>query len=178
MMVGLGVWQLRRAHWKESLLERLEANRNLPEIAFPTRSAVDDALLFRRAAGVCRRPTSIRATAGRDMAGTSGWSYIATCADGPGAPGMIVDIGWLPAFGVPVAWAGGPVAGVIAPDSKARIRMVAATPAPGLRPSQPPGVDTIPNNHRFYAAQWFFFAAAAALIYGIALRHRWNRPKA
>lgn len=177
-MVGLGVWQLQRARWKEGLLTRLEANRDLPAIAYPAIPIDADDLLFRRAAGVCSRPTLIRATAGRDAAGTSGWSYIATCADSREGPGMIVDIGWLPTFGVPVRWTGGLVAGVIAPDSKATIRMVAANAAPGLRPSQPPGVDTIPNNHRFYAAQWFFFAAAAAFIYGIALRHRWIKPPA
>lgn len=177
-MLGLGVWQLQRAQWKESLLTRLVANRDLPPITYPTSPAGTDDILFRQASGVCSRPKSIRATAGRDAAGTSGWSYIATCADSRAGPGMIVDIGWLPTFGVPVSWAGGPVAGVIAPDSKATIRLVAVNPAPGLRPSQPPGIDTIPNNHRVYATQWFFFAAAAALIYGITLRHRWMKPKA
>ena len=50
--------------------------------------------------------------------------------------------------------------------------MTAATAVPPLARSQPPGPETISNNHRLYALQWFFFAAAAALIYWLALRRR------
>ena len=35
-----------------------------------------------------------------------------------------------------------------------------------------PSMDAIPNNHRFYAVQWFLFAAMAALIYFLAVRKR------
>ena len=63
------------------------------------------------------------------------------------------------------------------PDEAAGRRLVAANAAPGLEPSQPPGPDTIPNNHLFYAAQWFFFAAAAATIYALAVRKRWIKPQ-
>jgi cytochrome oxidase assembly protein ShyY1 len=35
-----------------------------------------------------------------------------------------------------------------------------------------PSPDSIPNNHLSYAIQWFLFAAAAALIYVLALRLR------
>jgi cytochrome oxidase assembly protein ShyY1 len=37
---------------------------------------------------------------------------------------------------------------------------------------KPPSLDSIPNNHRFYALQWFFFAATAVLIYVLALRRK------
>ena len=40
------------------------------------------------------------------------------------------------------------------------IRLTGATAAPPLAPSAPPSLDDVPNNHRFYAFQWFFFAAA------------------
>jgi cytochrome oxidase assembly protein ShyY1 len=42
----------------------------------------------------------------------------------------------------------------------------------GLEPSAPPSVESIPNNHRAYAVQWFLFAAIAVLVYGLALRGR------
>jgi cytochrome oxidase assembly protein ShyY1 len=64
------------------------------------------------------------------------------------------------------------VTGVIAPDSVSRMRHVAAEPGPGLMASAVPSPDSIPNNHLSYAIQWFLFAAAAALIYVLALRLR------
>jgi cytochrome oxidase assembly protein ShyY1 len=51
-------------------------------------------------------------------------------------------------------------------------RLVALNPAPGLQAAQPPSVDDVPNNHLFYAVQWFFFAVAAAVIYLLALRRQ------
>lgn len=175
-MIALGVWQLQRASWKEGLLARYEANRSLPAIAYPSVPTDTDRLLFRRASGLCD-PVSIRATAGRNMDDESGWSHVAHCrAATDGAPGMSVDIGWSAAFDAPVRWSGGPVEGLIVPAGRDGIKLVATTPAPGLQPSQPPGPETISNNHRFYAAQWFFFAGVAALIYWLALRRR-ARPK-
>jgi surfeit locus 1 family protein len=35
-----------------------------------------------------------------------------------------------------------------------------------------PSLDEIPNNHRFYAIQWFLFAGIALAIYILALRKR------
>ena len=49
---------------------------------------------------------------------------------------------------------------------------------PGLEASAPPSLDSIPNNHRSYAIQWFLFAGIAALIYGLALRQRWQKDQA
>ena len=176
-MIGLGVWQLQRAGWKEGLMVQLAANRGLPAIAYPAGTQGAQDVLFRQATAVCARPTAIRANAGRDVGGTSGWSHLATCPAGANGADMIVDIGWSPAL-KQVAWAGGPVTGVVVPDSKAGIRLVASNPAPGLAASQPPGPETIPNNHRMYALQWFFFAAAAAAIYGLALRRRGHKTTA
>ena len=57
--------------------------------------------------------------------------------------------------------------------------MPAASAPPGLQPSAPPSLSSIPNNHRFYAIQWFSFAAIALIIYGLAVRKRRKeeRPK-
>lgn len=172
-MIGLGVWQLQRASWKEGLLARYEANRNLAPVAYPTATTNTDPLLFQSATGSCLGPVSIRATAGRNSKGASGWSHVAQCRPATAeASGMRVDIGWSARFDQRVRWAGGPVEGLIVPAGKDGIKLVATTPAPGLEPSEPPGPDTISNNHRFYAAQWFFFAGVAGLIYWLALRRR------
>jgi cytochrome oxidase assembly protein ShyY1 len=64
------------------------------------------------------------------------------------------------------------VRGIIAPDGLSRMRLVSEEPGPGLVASAVPSPDSIPNNHLSYAIQWFLFAAAAALIYDLALRRR------
>ena len=172
-MIGLGFWQLSRAAEKESMLARLAAARDLPPMAYPSQPLADDRLpLFRFATGVCLQPTAKRSTAGRNGKGESGYSHIVECRTGLEGPGMSVDVGWSKDPNAKVDWTGGPVSGVIAPDRRTRIRLVAATAAPGLEPSAPPSIDQIPNNHRFYAVQWFLFAALAAGIYLLALRKR------
>jgi cytochrome oxidase assembly protein ShyY1 len=52
------------------------------------------------------------------------------------------------------------------------MRLVAASAPPGLEPSAEPSLASIPNNHRFYAVQWFAFAAIALIIYALAVRKR------
>ena len=58
------------------------------------------------------------------------------------------------------------------------MRLVAASPGPGLEASAPPSPDTIPNNHLSYAIQWFLFALIAVVIYALALRWRGQKVKA
>jgi cytochrome oxidase assembly protein ShyY1 len=71
-----------------------------------------------------------------------------------------------------VNWPGGLVSGIIGPDRKSRMRLVAAGAPPGLERSAPPSLSTVPNNHRSYALQWFFFAFIALVIYALAVRKR------
>ena len=176
-MVALGVWQLQRREWKESLIARYEAAAGQPPVAWPAIPPADDALLFRRAAGFCTEIVGWRAVAGRNANGESGWSHIAACRTGGlEGPGMYVDMGWSQTSDAPSGWRGGPVSGVIAPDNDHRIRLIADMPAPGLMPSASPSLDSIPNNHLFYALQWFFFAAAAGVIYILALKRRRPTP--
>jgi hypothetical protein len=171
-MIGLGVWQLQRAEWKEGLLARYEGAPAAPPIAWPATGARGEEYYFRRASGFCLEPVSWRPAAGRNLKGESGWSFIVSCRTGGGeGPGMEADMGWSKESRPPV-WRGGEVSGIIAPDDAHIIRLVSATPAPGLQPSAPPSPDTIPNNHLLYALQWFFFALAAAVIYVLALRRR------
>jgi cytochrome oxidase assembly protein ShyY1 len=85
---------------------------------------------------------------------------------------MSVAVGWSKNPNAKVNWAGGAVSGIIGPDRLSRMRLVAASAPPGLEPSAPPSIGTIPNNHRSYAVQWFSFAIIALVIYGLALRKR------
>ena len=56
-MIGLGIWQLQRRGEKEALLQQYAINVALPGIAFPS-NPVNDALLFRKASGMCLEPTA------------------------------------------------------------------------------------------------------------------------
>lgn len=172
-MVALGIWQLQRREWKAELIARYEAAAGQPPVAWPTIPPADDSLLFRRASGFCTEVVGWTAVGGRSAKGDSGWSHIAACRTGGlEGPGMYVDMGWSQDSDAPDGWRGGPVKGVIAPDKAHRIRLVADVPAPGLAASAPPSLESIPNNHLFYAIQWFFFATAAGVIYILALKRR------
>ena len=173
MMIGLGVWQIRRAHWKEGLLARYARAEQLPPITWPTAPLGDDQLpLFRHATGVCLKPLSQRSVAGENRGGEPGYVHILDCSTGAEGPGMAVEVGWSKDPNAKVNWSGGLVSGIIAPDRHARMRLVAASAPPGLEPSAAPSVSGIPNNHRMYAAQWFAFALIALVIYGLAVRKR------
>jgi cytochrome oxidase assembly protein ShyY1 len=173
LMIGLGVWQLQRAKWKEHLLTRYAAAQALPPIAFPTSPLCNDQLpFFRSATGVCLRVIGQRAMAGENRAGEPGYVHILDCTTGAEGPGMSVEVGWSKDPNAKVNWSGGPVSGVIAPDRRMRMRLVAASAPPGLEPSARPSMASIPNNHRSYAIQWFSFGLIALVIYGLALRKR------
>ena len=178
VMIALGFWQLRRGHEKEALLDRFRAAQNLPPISFPTGPIHEDQLpLFRHATGLCLQPVAKRSTAGRNRAGEPGYSQIVDCRTGAEGPGMSVEVGWSKNPNVAVNWPGGPVSGIIAPDSRTRMRLVAASSPPGLEPSAPPSIEQIPNNHRSYAIQWFLFALIAVVIYLLALRGKLQADK-
>lgn len=180
LMIALGVWQLQRAKWKEGLLAQYRHAQALPPIIWPTAPIRNDQLpLFRAATGVCLRATGARVTAGENKAGEPGYVHIIDCQTGAEGPGMSVEIGWSRNPNARIYWPGGPVSGTIAPDRRTGMRLVAAGAPPGLEPSAPPSLESIPNNHRSYALQWFSFAAIALIIYGLALKKRWKeeRPK-
>jgi surfeit locus 1 family protein len=172
VMIGLGIWQLQRADEKAALLARYEAARNLPPVAFPTMPVGEDLPLFRRASGHCVKVEGQRSQAGRNRAGEGGYVHIAECSTGAEGPGMAVELGWSKDPNAGRGWGGGPVSGIIAPDRAMRMRLVSAAGLAGLEPSAPPSPASIPNNHLFYAVQWFLFAGIALLIYWLALRKR------
>ena len=182
VLVGLGAWQLRRAEWKEALLEQYKAASTLPPISYPTGPIANEQLpLFRYATGNCLRPVSKRAIAGQNRAGETGYVQIVDCATGAEGPGMSVELGWSKDPNAQFVWSGGLVSGAIAPDSRTRMRLVAATAPKGLEASAPPSVEQIPitpAGHRGYAATWFGIAIVALLIYFFALRQRWRKEAA
>ncbi len=171
-MIGLGIWQLKRAAWKEGLLKQYAAAQNMPAIAYPSVPMPKNLPLFRKSDVNCLSVESWTPVAGRNTKGEPGWALMASCRTGAEGPGVYVDAGWSKDFANPV-WKGGPVSGVIAPDTKHMLRLVSEKPlAPTLIASAPPSLQDVPNNHMAYAVQWFIFAATAALIYGLALRRR------
>ena len=176
VMIGLGVWQLQRAQWKERLLAQYAQAQRLPPISWPTAPIRTEELpLFRHATGVCLRPVGRRAVAGENRAGESGYAHIVDCMTGLEGPGMSVEVGWSKNPSARFDWSGGPVSGIIAPDRRSMMRLVAASAPAGLQPSAPPSTSSISNNHRLYAVQWFSFALIALIIYGLALRQRWKK---
>jgi surfeit locus 1 family protein len=175
-MIGLGLWQIQRAQWKDGLIARYAAAQDLPPISYPTTPISDEDLpLYRHATAVCRQPVGRRVAPGRNMKEEPGYAVIVDCRTGANGPGLSVEVGWSKNPSAPVNWPGGPVSGIIAPDSRSRIRLVAASAPAGLEQAAPPSLDQIPNNHRSYAFQWFAFALIAMVIYGLALRQRGRR---
>jgi len=183
LMVGLGVWQLQRAKWKEGLIARYSAADRLPPIAYPTVPLRSSQLpLFRHATGVCLRIIGQHAIGGENRAGEPGYAQIVDCATGAEGPGMSVEVGWSKNPNAKINWAGGPVSGVIAPDRVHRMRLVAASAPPGLEPSKVPDVTSIspitPAGHRGYAWTWFGLAAIALVTYVLAASKRMKQaPK-
>jgi cytochrome oxidase assembly protein ShyY1 len=179
-LIWLGAWQLQRARWKEQLLHRYVAAETMPPISWPTLPIADDQLpLFRHATGVCLRPEGKHEVAGENAAGETGYVHIVDCSTGAEGPGMSVEVGWSKDPNTKVNWSGGPVSGVIVPDRRTRMRLVAATAPPGLEPSKVPAVSTAsavsPAGHRGYAATWFALALIALVIYALALKKRWRQ---
>jgi surfeit locus 1 family protein len=168
-MIGLGVWQLRRAEWKAGLLARYEAAQaTSSSVPWPRDEAALERSLFRWSRFSCERVLGIRSGAGTSARGEKGWRHIANCAL-PGGGEAEVALGWSFTPQSP-QWSGGEVSGIIGP----RGVLYASQVATGLRPLAPPDPSDLPNNHLMYAGQWFLFALTALVIYALALRKRWR----
>jgi cytochrome oxidase assembly protein ShyY1 len=178
VMIALGIWQLQRRAEKESLLASYHSAEGKPPIGWPAVPPKEPLPLFRHATGNCLQVVGFRTSAGQNLKGEPGYLIIADCRTGAEGPGLTVELGWSKNPNAGRAYRGGLVSGVIAPDRISRMRLVAATPGPGLVASAPPSPDTIPNNHFSYAIQWFLFAIIAVVIYSLALRQRWRKEAA
>jgi surfeit locus 1 family protein len=184
IMVGLGIWQLQRAAWKQRLLAELSEAQALPPVDLDRviEGGTDlSVFAFRRARVSCRAHHVVPAPrAGRSLADVPGQVFMVPCR--PGAGGLEgrlqVNAGWAPRHdAVQRISLVGPVAGTLGTvEGQEPIILTAAAARPPLEPSQPPSIENIANNHLFYAFQWFFFAAAAVVIYVLALRRREKLP--
>ena len=174
VLIGFGIWQLQRMHWKDALLAELRRNSALPVATIDPSGDVGD-LFFRRLRLDLRCDSTPReVVAGRSLGGQSGYSSIFRCQSG----GLSLDVnaGWAPrvpaaATTPPSGWQVGTLAPPAPSDPKVPGFYLEAA-SPPLEPTAPPGIDSIPNNHFSYAVQWFSFAVILAVIYGIWLR-RW-----
>ena len=136
-------------------------------------------LAFRRVLVTCPRATPRPSSrAGRSAPDETGQVYLVPCR--PGArrawPG---GCGSMPAGRRATTRSRGCRSTASSPAGSARSRkasrssLTAATAAAAARAERcRPAIETIPNNHLLYAFQWFFFAAAAVVIYVLALRGR------
>jgi len=183
-MIGLGIWQLQRAAWKEALLADYSRALALPAVDLDpllTGGRPLPELSFRRALVTCdARDAAVDARAGRNSADVVGQAFYIPCRPGAAGPAgrLRINAGWATRpDAVRRLSLGGIVAGRLSlVEADGPITLTAATAAPPLAPSQPPRPETIANNHLLYALQWFFFAMAAAVIYVLALRKR-NAPR-
>jgi surfeit locus 1 family protein len=176
ILIGLGVWQLHRAEWKADVLLRLEANAEAPLVDLRGRPIPDDAEFRQvRLTLSCPAATPER-RAGRNAEGQSGYAHLLPCATDEEP--VWRNLGWT-ARPDPMPVDGGTVEveGRLVRDRTGDWVLFETTTRPGLQPSAAPTVDTIPDNHRLYAVQWFSFAVILAAIYGAYLV-RWRRQLA
>lgn len=182
-MLALGVWQLDRLAQKQRALAMFAANAMQPTITIES-GAADSSLLFRHARSACQSVTGWARQGGRGVRGPQGWRQIATCRTHADAT-LLVDMGVTRDPMFRPHWPGGVVSGTLtrAPDHRPLIAslfdgtpqplmLVSDRAAPGLEPSTPPDLASVPNNHLAYAVQWFLFAGVAMIIYVLALRLR------
>jgi len=187
VMIALGVWQLERATWKQRLLAEFAVNATLPPVDLDpliARGTQDEVpLAFRRVLVTCASgDVQPRVRAGRNRRDVPGSVYLVPCrpaGEGGFARNLDVNVGW-----------------ATQPDAVARLNLrrvaagqlgwvepgepvtlTAAEPLAPLEATAPPSLDNVPNNHLLYAFQWFFFAAAALVIYAIALWRRLSPPR-
>jgi surfeit locus 1 family protein len=185
-MVALGFWQIGRAHWKEALLASYRETLSAPPLyGLPADMPAED-LAFRRTHVLCRISTAPVQFGGANAEGKTGFRNVVGCALIDGRV-IMVDLGWSPVGTKPMLPSMGQrieADGQLIPDEVLARRVLreqpGATPlllvlkgaVPGLEPSVPPSIESIPNNHRGYAVQWFLFAGVAISIYLLALRKR------
>ena len=116
-MIGLGVWQLQRAKWKEGLLARYAAAEKLPPITFPTvplRERPTAAVSPRdRRMPADHRPSRDRR---RESGGRARLCPYRRLLDRRGRSGHERRGGLVEEPERKVNWTGGPVSGIIVPD--------------------------------------------------------------
>ena len=175
-LLGFGLWQMQRAHWKQALLADYARNMEAP-LADLGKGPVPAGSQFRlvRLSLSCPAGAS-QQRAGRNLQGRSGYSHLAGCTAGD-AP-LTLDAGWSARpDSLPLPTISGNMEGRLVENATGGWILVSRKAVSPLEPSAPPSLDTISNNHLSYAVQWFCFAAILAIIYGLWLR-RWLAQRA
>ncbi|MGF1549722.1 MAG: SURF1 family cytochrome oxidase biogenesis protein [Sphingomonadaceae bacterium] len=176
-MVALGLWQLRRAGEKDAMFARIEAAMAAPPAPLP--QELDDGLDWRRFRVECAalEPAGEISLYGETPRGAR-LVNLYRCDRGDADPLLVAAglsnrvAGNVPPPLPPRGFAGrllinvgnAPLPVLYAEDAAVGAGAV-AQPDPGR----------IADNHLLYALQWFFFAAAAVVVYGLALRKRRGR---
>lgn len=185
-MIALGIWQLQRKGEKEALIALYAANAGKPPIAFPAIAPVRDEEMFRKSTMNCLEVVGWQSVSGRDVTGKAGFQFIADCKTGAEGPGALVALGIADRPDFKPQWKGGMITGTVVTETNRhnliersigklpapRPMIVADTPPEGMRAVAQPDPKSVTNNHLSYAVQWFLFAAAAVVIYLLALRRR------
>jgi surfeit locus 1 family protein len=188
-MIGLGIWQLQRKSQNQVLLVQVSANIKKSAISYPKLGPVGTSSLHRKSSVTCLHVAQWREDSGSDVQGEPGTRYLAECSTGAEGPGALIVAGVADRPNVKVNWNGGLVDGVITtePDRQPMIAklfgpkvvlrpmLVSREGLGGLRAAEPPSLGKIRGkivNNGSYAVQWFLFAAAAAIIYGLAVRKK------
>ena len=190
VLVGLGVWQLQRAQWKQQLILAAEAAPQLPVLrpadyvaAMTGRMSVQ----YRRAELVCRpgrvQPYDLKG--GSSAAGQSGYLVLVSCRPDQGrAPDIVAVAGWTRrpdaaamALVVDTVFEGLIIERPYGEEAgRPQFMLIPKTAVPPLAPSRLPVAGDLPDNHLAYAGQWFGLAAALLVIYGLWLRRRAVAP--
>lgn len=171
VLLGLGLWQLGRHHWKAALLAEYAQNIDAPLLDLGSAPIPADSQFRHVRLNLDCPSAAPTERAGRNLAGAHGFAKLLACTH-DGQP-LILDAGWSARPDAsPLSAIAGVVDGRLIPDQDNGWILVADHAQPPLLSSAPPTIDTIPNNHLTYAVQWFGFAAVLAAIYGIWLR-RW-----
>ncbi|WP_366519898.1 SURF1 family protein [uncultured Croceicoccus sp.] len=173
VMIALGIWQYRRAQEKTAIIAYYEQAQGRSEpVPFPQNETASEAALYRQSQVDCAEVIEQGAIGATARDGRKGWGQVAQCRLRGGGEAEVM-LGWVLQPGVR-PWDGGVVTGTVAPAGMG-VRLVADPPQAGLAPLARPDPHNLPNNHISYMVQWFFFAATALVIYGLALRARLAR---
>ncbi|KLI64031.1 hypothetical protein AAV99_06635 [Aurantiacibacter marinus] len=173
VMVMLGFWQLGRADEKEAMIVASLAAAQQPD-PLPWAEAVQlgEAAQYRLTTLPCERVLEMRAVAGRNASGQSGYAHSAICEVAEAGQAEAA-LGWSREPNG-YSWDGGDVTGMITLTGPVELRVTASEPPSDLQPLAQPDPTDLPNNHLAYAGQWFFFAITALVIYWLAIRRRWR----
>lgn len=97
VLLGLGVWQVQRMHWKAGLIEKLEARADAPPVAPPAASDDLSGFEYRRVRlqGVFRHDREFYLV-GRSLRGQAGLHVLTPLEPDGGGPAVLVDRGWAP----------------------------------------------------------------------------------